>query len=242
MAKSDEAANKRFASSMKKCEWKKLKRRSLSLSEWQCLKCGKIGYASHDKPPINCLRTIFGVNVNSSAGSNTNLLNKITRTKAGGYSLSFVIVGLLIVGLAVFSQFKCNLYVFVGYKSAVCSSVDLVTDIYESDTSEGLRETDANTDLCNGFDYVDYEDVEEYFDMLRSEIALLDDAIKGSPQNYKQSYSRFLEMNKSRKAFADKKIYKCFGGDEGNKLALEVTRMQNYIFDKGKTLYDLSYN
>ena len=78
--------------------------------------------------------------------------------------------------------------------------------------------------------------------MLRSEIALLDEAIKGSPQNYKQSYSRVLKMYGSRKAFFDKKIDKCFGGDEGNKLALEVTRMQNYIFDKRKTLYDLSYN
>ena len=227
---------------MKKCEWKKLKRRSLSLSEWQCLKCGKIGYASHDKPPVNCLRIIFGVNYNSSTGSNTNLLNKITRTKVGGYSLSFVIVGFLIVALAIFSQFKCNLYVLVGVESAVCNSLDLVDDIYENDASEGLLETDASTNLCNGFDYVDYEDVEEYFDMMRSEIALLDDAIKGSPQNYKQSYSRFEEMKKSRRAFADKKIYKCFGGDEGNKLALEVTRMQNYIRDKGKTLYDLSYN
>jgi len=227
---------------MKNCDWKKLKRKSRSLSEWQCLKCGEIGYASHDKPPVNCLRINFGVNYNSSTGSSTNLLNKITRTKVGGYSLSFVIVGFLIVALAIFSQFKCNLYVLVGVERAVCNSLDLVDDIYESDISEGLRETDAINDFCNGFDYVDYEDVEEYFDMLRSEIVLLDDAINGSPQNYKQSYRKFLEMNKSRRAFADKKIDKCFGGDEGNKLALEVTRMQNYIGDKGKTLWDLSYN
>ena len=227
---------------MKNCDWKKLKRKSLSLSEWQCLKCGEIGYASHDKPPVNCLKTILGVNFNSSTGSNTNLLNKITRTKVGGYSLSFVTVGFLIVGLAIFSQYKCNLYVLVGFESAVCNSVDLVDEIYERDTSEGLRETDANTNLCNGFDYVDYEDVEAYFDMLRSEIALLDGAIKGSPQNYKQSYRRFLEMSKGRRAFFDKKINKCFGGGEGNKLALEVTRMQNYVSDKGQTLYDLSHN
>jgi hypothetical protein len=52
-------------------------------------------------------------------------------------------------------------FVFVGFESAVCNSVDLVDDIYESDTSEGLRETDANTKLCKGIDLVDYADVEE---------------------------------------------------------------------------------
>lgn len=226
---------------MKNCDWKKLKRKSFSLSEWQCLKCGEIGYASHDKPPVNCLRTISGVSYSSSTGSNTNLLNKITRTNVGAYSLSFVIFGFLIVGLVIFSQFKCNLYAFVGSESAVCNSADLVDDIYESDTSEGLRETDANTHLCNGIDYVDYEDLEEYFDMLRSEIAILDDAIKGSPQNYNRNYIRFIEMRKTSRVFFNEKIAKCFLG-EGKILALEVDRMHNYIDDKAKTLRDLFSN
>ena len=138
-----------------------------------------------------------------------------------------------------FSYFKCDLFMFVGFESADCRSVDLVGEIYKSGTSEGLRATDAKPNSCFELDYVDYADVEEYLDMLRSEIAFLDDAIKGSQQNY----SSYFEMGKNRQSFQEEKIVdKCFGGSEGGKLALEIDRMHNYISDKANILYDLSYN
>jgi len=169
---------------------------------------------------------------------------RITKTKVGGYDDSFVIVWFLIIGLVtMFSYFKCNVFMFVGFESADCRSVDLVGDIHESGSSEGLRATDAKIDVCTENDSVDYADVEEYLDMLRSEITFLDDAIKGSLQKYEQNYSSFFEMNKNSSAFREEKIDdKCFVGGEGDKLVLEITRIHNYIHNKAKILYDLSYN
>ena len=226
---------------MKKCEWKKVTRKSLSLSEWQCLKCGRTGYASHEKPPVNCLKPSFGINVNSSRSKSPKWIGKITETKVGGYSLSFLIVACFVVILAAFSQFKCDIYALIDFDSAVCASVSAVDDVYESEAADGLKDTLATTQVYDGVEYVDYADVEKYIDMLQSEIVFLDNAIDGSPLKYQQNYTKFYDMSETSRAYFIAKIEKCFGGDRGNELALEVTRLQNFVSDKADRLYDLAY-
>ena len=77
--------------------------------------------------------------------------------------------------------------------------------------------------------------------MLQSEIVFLDNAIDGSPLNYQQNYSKFYDMSETSEAYFSAKIKKCFGGDRGNELALEVSRMQNFVSEKATRLYDLAY-
>ena len=226
---------------MKKCDWKKVKRRSLSLSEWQCGKCSKIGYGSHEKPPVNCLQTSFGVGIASNRINRQNIIEKITASKLGNLSLSFVFFISLIVIVTAFSQFKCTIYSIFNYESTVCSSVDLINDIYADDFADGLVETDAVTNLCTGVEYVDYEDVNEYLKMLRSEMQFLDNAISTSHQKYAENYSVADKMSAERKEFFNEKIAKCFGGDDGRKLVREVARMQRFVEEKKKALYDLAY-
>jgi hypothetical protein len=224
------------------CKWKKVKFKSFSLSEWKCETCGETGFSRHEKPPVNCLRRVFGLNIKGYGNTRNSRLKKITTIRVGGYNLSSLLVFSIIALLVAISHFKCSVYMLLGVESSVCISVALVDEIYNDDAAEGLRQTDASNDICSGFDYVIYSDVEKYLGMLRREIELLEHAIHGSPQEYQQEYRAYQLMWKIHRDFFDDKIDKCFGGDDGSKLSLEVSRMHNFIAEKADTLYDLIQN
>lgn len=227
---------------MADCKWNKVRFKSFSQSEWHCATCGETGYGPHEKPPANCLRRVFGIKARYNENARKGRLDKITAIKLGGNGLPIFIVIPFIALLVAFSYFKCNIDSLIGFGSSVCSSVDLVDEMYNNEAARGLRETDATTELCDGFDNVDYADVEEYIGMLRREIELLDNAINGSSREYQEEYSSYLLMWDIHRGFYDDKIDKCFDGDDGNRLALEVTRMHNFISEKADTLYNLSKN
>jgi hypothetical protein len=220
--------------------WKKVKFKSFSQSEWQCLTCGETSYAPHGKSPVNCLRRVFGVNIRQREDSKKSRFNKITALKFGGYGLSVFLVVFFIALLVAFSHFKCRIYLLVGIESSVCISVALIDEIYNDDAAEGLRQTDASNDICSGFDYVDYADVEEYLGMLRREIQFLDNAIDGKSQEYQKAYSDYYLMSEIHNGFYKGKIDKCFAGDDGSRLSLEVTRLHNFAGDKARILYELA--
>lgn len=225
---------------MSSCEWKKVKFKSFSLSEWKCETCGETGFSANEKPPVNCLRRVFGLNIKGYGNTRNSRLKKITTIRVGGYNLSSLLVFSIIALLVAISHFKCSVYMLLGVESSVCISVALVDDIYNDDAAEGLRQTDASNDICSGFDYVDYADVEEYLGMLRREIQFLDNAIDSKSQEYQKAYSDYYLMFEIRNGFYKDKIDKCFAGDDGSKLSLEVTRLQNFAGDKAGILYELA--
>jgi len=226
---------------MKKCEWKKVKLKTISLSEWQCTRCGKTGYASHEKPPVNCLQPNFGFSFNHQLKSKNKLFDKFTSSKEGGYSLSFLIVILLIVFLTAISHYKCNFYQIIDFSTAECRSASTVDEIYKEDFADGLSEVDGNANLCEGIEYVDYSDVEKYFGMLRNQMDYLDYALNDNEQKYSESHKIAYDMNAKREVFFNEKIKKCFGGDKGHELVIEVSRMQNFVSEKMKQLHELAY-
>ena len=226
---------------MKSCKWKKVKFKTSSLSEWACETCGQIGYASHEKPPVTCLRPGFGSNFKSSKKGSASKLERFGVSKLGRHGFSVPLVFCLIAPFVIFSHFKCDIYFLLGFESSICSSIDLVDEIYKDNASDGLSETDAKTNVCTSFDYVDYADVEEYLGMLRQENAFLESAISDSVQEYRRSYDTYLELADKRLAYFKEKIEKCFGGDRGEVLSLEVARMNNYVHEKSTILYDLAF-
>ncbi len=226
---------------MGSCKWKKVKFKSFSLSEWKCETCGETGFSAHEKPPVNCLRRVFGLNINGYGNTRKSRLNKFTTIRVGGYNLSSLLVLSIIALLVAFSHFKCSVYILLGVESSVCSSVDLVYDIYNDDAANGLRQTEANSEFCSGFDYVDYADVNEYLGMLRREIEFLDNAIDRKLSEYQKAYSDYLLMWEIRSGFYEEKIGdKCFGGDDGHALALEVSRMDKFVGERAEILYNMT--
>lgn len=76
------------------CNWKKVKFKSFSQSEWQCLTCGETGYASHEKPPVNCVKIKFGKLYKTEQGRFTKISLKNFFYKNAG--LAFISVGTLL--------------------------------------------------------------------------------------------------------------------------------------------------
>ena len=223
------------------CKWKKVKFKSFSQSEWQCLTCGETGYASHEKPPLNCVKIKFGKSFSSNRSSFFKKIRDIFSLKVGTHSFTFVVFIILVVLLLSFYKFKCNLYFLVGFESSVCASLDLVDQVHDQDYADGLGDTEGKTNICDKNENVDYSDVEEYMRMMKAQMKFLDGAFKGDPDQFVRNYALVYDMDEENEAFFVSKIDKCFGGDNGDRLASEVSRMNKFISEKMKSLYDLAY-
>ena len=149
---------------------------------------------------------------------------------------------LLIIVLPTLSYFQCSIPFSFPFFNANASVCDVIAKRNELRERPGFSETEASSRVCDGTEYVDYSDVEKYLEMKDSEIALLDSAINGNPDEYAENYQAAFDLWKLSNSFYKEKILKCFGGENGTELAADVSRLNNFTSEKFDVLYNLAYN
>lgn len=104
----------------KKCQWQKIRRRSLSLSEWKCETCQETGFGSHSKPPNNCIsETLWG------GVRENNKPSTLRRIKLGELVFQCIVVIFFFISLSylAYMDLQCVLKNDLGVWGVSCNPI-----------------------------------------------------------------------------------------------------------------------
>lgn len=220
--------------SSKKCKWQKVRRRSLSLSEWKCDTCHETGFSDHRKPPTNCVANA------TRSGSPVKKYSTVpSRTTEQSHALRFLLVAFMIltVGYAAYERFGCGISQLLGIESGICSSADHISRLEERFGRE-YTATEAITEFCDGTSSVDYFDAASYLEQATDLIVRVDNILQSRMPPDRKNIEAITETNRRLINFYNDHIAeKCFRGERGPELAQEITRANNFLEEKLNELY-----